>query len=846
MALRPGTRLGDYEVYSLLASGGMGEVYRARDHRLGRDVAIKVLPGFFSSDPSRLRRFEQEARAAAALNHPNILAVFQMDTYEGAPYLVSELLDGMTLREHLRRGPLSTRKAIDYAAQIARGLAAAHDRGIVHRDLKPENLFVTKDGHIKILDFGLAKLTEPHPLDSTRTRDQNTEPGMVMGTVGYMAPEQVRGEGTDHRTDIFAFGAILYEMLSGWRAFLGATRADTISAILREDPALLDVSPFLQRIVAHCLEKSSDARFQSAKDVAFDLTALAEATSTASPQAAQAASDAKPLGLWMGLSAIALVLLVATAYWAGSLRSSHAPPVFHQLTFQEGFIESAVYAPGGDTVVFAASWEGGPSELYSLRIDSPTGVRPLGISASRVLSVSRKGEIALLQGLGDPYGSAATLAIAPLGAGAPRQILEDILSADWSPAKDDLAVSHRTGGRFRLEYPVAKVLRETSGFFDSVRFSPDGERIALVEHPVIGDSAGVVEVLDLFGHARVLTRKWLGLVSVAWAPSGREIWFTASDTPNQSALYAVSLNGKQRMLASVPGTTVIQSVLPSGRALIIDATVRHVLMVSTPDYPKERDFSWLDWPDNPVFSADGKSIAFTETSVATGGESTVFSRKLTGEPAVRLAEGWGGQISPDGKWVLAVRPTEHAQLWLHPLGAGQPRQLTRPPVEVGNGEWFPDSTGIAFTGHENGVWRTYLADLEGNVKPLTPPRAIGGPLTPDGKFLVTRYADRSVKLLPIDGGQPLPIRGVEGTDLPLRFSNDAKYLFVYTMESPVLLKIWKIDIASGTREFLKAVGPSDPAGVYVTLKLALGPDLGSYAYIYGRRLSSLYEVDGMR
>src|SRR5262249_12926865 len=220
--------------------------------------------------------------------------------------------------------------------------------------------------------------------------------------------------------------------------------------------------------------------------------------------------------------------------------------------------------------------------------------------------------------------------------------------------------------------------------------------------------------------------------------------------------------------------------------------------------------------------------------------------KLTGEPAVRLVEGWGGQISPDGKWVLAVRPTEHPQLWLHPLGPGEPRQLTRPPIELGNGEWFPDSTRIAFTGNENGVWRTYLADLEGNAKPLTPPRAIGRPLTPDGRFLVTRYSDRSVKLLPVDGGQPLPVRGVEGADIFLRFSNDAKYLFVYTTESPVLLKIWKIDIASGRREFLKAVGPPDPAGVYVTLKLTLGPDLRSYAYIYGRRLSTLYEVEGLR
>ena len=221
IALVPGTKLGDYEIVKLLGSGGMGEVYRARDTRLARDVAIKVLPAFYSSDPDRLRRFEQEARAAAALNHSNILAVFQMGTYDGAPYLVSELLEGSTLREHLVRGPMPFRKAIDIGAQVARGLAAAHEKGIVHRDLKPENLFVTKDGRVKILDFGLAKLIQPSSSSSHSAlmASTETEAGTVMGTVGYMAPEQVRGRTIDHRADVFAFGAILHEMLSGKRAF---------------------------------------------------------------------------------------------------------------------------------------------------------------------------------------------------------------------------------------------------------------------------------------------------------------------------------------------------------------------------------------------------------------------------------------------------------------------------------------------------------------------------------------------------------------------------------------------------------------------------------------------------
>ncbi len=299
VTLTAGTKLGEYEVKSLLGSGGMGEVYRARDSRLGRDVAIKTLPSLLSADSDRLRRFEQEARAAAALNHPNILAVHQMGTYEGAPYLVSELLEGETLREPIKRGRLSVRKAIDYAVQIARGLAAAHEKGIVHRDLKPENLFVTKDGRVKILDFGLAKLTQPQTGSehSALTQTEGTEAGVVMGTVGYMSPEQVRGQGADHRADIFAFGAILYEMLAGKRAFQKPTSPETMTAILNEDPpgisqVVPNLPPSLQRVVHRCLEKNPEQRFQSASDLAFALDALSDSGAASSASAANIVTSA--------------------------------------------------------------------------------------------------------------------------------------------------------------------------------------------------------------------------------------------------------------------------------------------------------------------------------------------------------------------------------------------------------------------------------------------------------------------------------------------------------------------------------------------------------------------------
>src|SRR5262245_2444038 len=292
MALASGSKLGPYEVVASLGAGGMGEVYRARDTKLGRDVAIKVLPASYSDDSDRLHRFEQEACAAGALNHPNILIIHHIDTHEGAPYIVSELLEGETLRKRMSGMKMAQRRVIDYASQIAHGLAAAHEKGIVHRDLKPDNIFITKDGRTKILDFGLAKLTQPDGVQSQTeipTRRVDTNPGVVMGTVGYMSPEQVRGLPVDHRSDIFSFGAILYEMLSGRRAFHGQSAADTMSAILKEDPPDLSetnksVSPAVERLVNHCLEKDPEARFHSARDVAFALESITAGPATSDTQ----------------------------------------------------------------------------------------------------------------------------------------------------------------------------------------------------------------------------------------------------------------------------------------------------------------------------------------------------------------------------------------------------------------------------------------------------------------------------------------------------------------------------------------------------------------------------------
>ncbi len=405
MALSSGTKLGPYEIQSLIGAGGMGEVYRAHDSRLDRTVAVKVLPASFSADRDRMQRFAQEARAAAALNHPNILSIFDIGDQQGSLYVVSELLEGETLRERLRNGALSARKSIDYALQVARGLAAAHEKGIVHRDLKPENLFVTNDGRVKILDFGLAKLTRPETVssDDAPTVHAVTEPGLIMGTVGYMSPEQVRGQTADARSDIFAFGAILYEMISGKRAFHGETSADTMSAILKEETPELsetarNVPPGLERIVRHCLEKIPSQRFHSAGDLAFDLEALTEISATnksgaqAAVQEVKGAESRRKLARVAGAIVLA-ALLTAAGWWLGRGRGAAPPAEYQQITFRTGSIGNARFAPDG-SIIYDASWEGGTHQLYLARTDD-NGSRELGLKDAALLSISKSGELAI-------------------------------------------------------------------------------------------------------------------------------------------------------------------------------------------------------------------------------------------------------------------------------------------------------------------------------------------------------------------------------------------------------------------------------------------------------------------
>ncbi len=396
------TQLGPYRIEGILGQGGMGAVYRAFDSRLGRKVAIKILPPALAADPERLRRFEQEAWAAGTLDHPNVLTIYDVGTHDGMSYLVSELLDGETLRDRLRGGALPRHKALEYARLIAAGLTAAHERGITHRDLKPENLFITRDGRLKILDFGLAKFAGTTNIETLSERirgdaqPSGSQSGIILGTVGYMSPEQVQAEAVDSRSDLFNLGAILYEMLTGRRAFQGSTPIETLQAILKEEPQLSDDDPNLGRGLArflrHCLEKDPRERFQSAKDLSFDLEALGLPSSAAAP------SDGK----WnfkttaAALSVLALILLLAGRQFV--FVHAAPPPSFRQITFRPGLVTSGRFTRDGQTVVYSAGWEGRPVESFTTRIDAPES-RPLELpSAAGVLGVSSAGELLLTLG----------------------------------------------------------------------------------------------------------------------------------------------------------------------------------------------------------------------------------------------------------------------------------------------------------------------------------------------------------------------------------------------------------------------------------------------------------------
>ena len=866
MPLSTGTHLGPYEILGPIGAGGMGEVYRALDPRIGREVAIKVLPASFSSDPERLRRFEQEARATGALNHPNILSIYDVGKHEISPYLVCELLEGETLRDRLGGASLPQRKAIEYALQIAQGLAAAHDKGIIHRDLKPENLFVTKDGRIKILDFGLAKLTQPEPLQNEQSKldtAAHSQPGAVFGTIGYMSPEQVRGQASDHRSDIFSLGAILYEMLSGKPPFRRETTADTMSAILHQEPPEISrtnsgISLTLDSLIRHCLEKSPGERFQSARDLAFDLQMISGQSSTTDTRP-QSVPLRKKMSLRYLLTILGFIAATAIGIMAGmKLRSqpqvqpgSFTQPEFQRLTFQRGFVSSACFAPDGHTVIYGAAFNENPPQIFSTRIESPES-RSLGLPSARILSISPSGKMAILLNPQFIAGwmISGTLAQVPMDGGSPREILQDVGDADWTPDGNDLLVI-RTRPEYQIEFPIGKVLYKTSGWISDARFSPSGEQIVFADHPAMGDNRGSIRIMDLKEETSESSRmNYAGAQGVHWNPAGTEVWLTAGKSIHRS-LVAYDLSGKERLIYESIAPIYLQDVSPNGVALISSWNRRREMHALLAGHNTESNLSWFDYSIPIDLSNDGKTVLFTEPGDVSGFQYPTYIRNTDGSPPVYIGDGDAMSLSPDGKSALAGLWGDPFQLVLLPTGMGEKKILAIPGVQAPSvylNTWFRDGKRFIVRGNQPGrPVRHWIYNLDSaQLQPATPEGVSAyAILAPDQNSVLACCKDHSAWLYDLRDGSSKQAQGLTENDRPAQWTLDGNSVYT-TQEASNPLNVYLVNVDTGQRTTWKQIAPADPAGILGVDSFHVTPDGKTYVYSIRRVLSDLFLVKGLQ
>jgi Tol biopolymer transport system component len=863
--LKPGYCVGPYEVVALIGAGAMGQVYRARDTTLNRSVALKVLPEVFELDPSRLARLKREAQMLAALNHPNIAAIYGFEMSRGPQALVLELVDGPTVADLVARGPMALPDAIGVARQIAEALEAAHDKGIIHRDLKPANIKVTGNGVVKVLDFGLAKVWDAEAATGGGPTLTSADLGerAVLGTPAYMSPEQARGRPLDKRTDIWSFGCVLFEMLSGRMAFGGETISDTIARVLERDvewDALPPSCPLrIRDLLRRCLQKESTRRLRDIGDARLELDDLSTPAAGNDVGAAgvtnRAIVKSRLFQIAAALAVTSLTLAAAALMLDGDPGVSQ--PSFRQLTFRHGSLRGARLAPDGRTTVYSAAWIGTPQELYVIRPESVQS-GAIGVQHAGIFSVSPKGDLAVALGCRLNWGECiGTLAQMPITGGVPRELVKDVHGADWSPDGQHLSVVSFAGGRYRLEYPIGKVLYEPSGWVTYARVAPKGDRIAFLDHPRLGDIGGSVAVLDRDGKKLTLSSGWKALQGLAWSGTGNEVWFTGSRSGKggSSALYAVTLDGRERLVFSSPGTLKLHDVSSDGRyVLLTRGTTRGGVMSLGPDGAKERELSWFDYSTVADLSRDGKTLLFYEWGEGVAARPTIFIRGTDGSDAIRLGEGRPLALSPDTEWALAVLDDASTQMVLLPTRTGDVKQLPRGPIAeyLDWAAWSPDRRRIYLAGREaSDVRRTYVQDVDGgDPRPITREGFVGLLLSPDGRTLATvdRYGE--YYLYPVDGqSDPRPLPGYVDGDVPLQWSADGRFLFVREAGN-LTLRFYRLDVASGAREFWKELVPPDPS-VLVDIgsdpgQVRITPDGKSYAYTYWTFEGELYVAQGMK
>ena len=845
MTIASGTRLGPYEILSPIGAGGMGVVYRARDSRLDRQVAIKVLSAFASDEHVSL--FTREAKAIAALSHPNIVAVFDTGVQDGRMFVVMELLPGRTLRDAIATGDMGVRKAVDVAIQIARGLGAAHDKGIVHRDLKPENVFLTDDGQVKVLDFGLARRFTQPPSDATTAA---IGPGIVMGTLAYMAPEQVRGQPVDPRADLFAFGAVLYEMVTGRRAFRKSTAADTMTAILTEEPPAAsvsrpDVPVAIDRIVRHCLEKNPGERFQSARDIAFALDSLTDAADSA-PDQVQTATEIRRWKRPAILVATAALALVFGIVLERGRQHEPGPILFESKTWEPQWITNARFGPDGRTVVFSAANTGSVPSLYVI---PPGAVAPrqIGQPGTHLLAVSSTGEIAAITGARVSHHRIFTGTLSRMTMeGAARPWMQHVSEADFSPDGSSVAVIRLVNGRWQLEYPVGTVLHTAStGYISDLRVSPDATRVAFIDHPGVGDSRGALKVVDAGKRVTALGGEYFGLEGLAWARDGRSILFTPSDSNAQYNVTVAPVDGTAlRQAIAGPGYAIVSDVSADGRLLLTQGDMRSILRGQVPGQTVEREFAWLDYSIFPFISRDGRYVAFEDASASAGADYQVALRDVARNTVVRLGRGTALGLSPDGAWAAAHIPSTQKVVFYR-TGVGEPIVLDRGPIDLTRFalEWFTNGARVLYCGREASTSaRCYAQDIKGGPPAVvTPDGVTAAVLARDDRTLLIRRGDL-FQLLKI-GETPIDARGFTAADALVTWNAEANGVVVADT-STLPARVDLVEPWSGRRTLLKELEPPDRAGVTSVGFVHWLPDGRGYAYAYTHDVGQLFIVSG--
>jgi hypothetical protein len=876
LALTPGTRLGVYEITAQIGVGGMGEVYRATDTNLKRSVAIKVLPASVAGDADRLARFQREAEVLAALNHPNIAAIYGVGSADGVRFLAMELVEGEDLAARLARGPMPVAETLDVGRQVAEGLEAAHEKGIIHRDLKPANVKLTPDGRVKLLDFGLAKALDAPPAGTVSNElaptltSPMTAAQVVLGTAAYMSPEQARGKPVDRRADIWAFGCLLYECLTGKRAFEGETASDTIAKILEREPdwsAQSTTIPLsLRELLRRCLEKDARKRLRDIGDARIELEELQAGGAAGSGIAvAETAKLAAPIErpnrrtprLWRAFAA-ALVAAAGVAGWFVR-GGAPPPPSFRLLTRERGTVTGARFIPNTSELVYSAQWAGAPSQWYAGRLDQP-GTRALAGSDGILLGVTADREAV---GVARTYLSHAVqvgaLCSLPLAGGAKREWMSSgVWGACAGPGVGELAaVIGEFGAEIRLEWPLGHVVVKSLEVLRSPLIR--GDLLAFVKERGNIIEEVSLEIVERSGKARTLTTL-SGFSGMAWGPNGKEIW-VSTYKDGASTFLAVDLGGRSRVLLRHAGRLEIQDVDAQGRVLAALHSYQRQTFARPRGASKDQDIGWLDAQATTSLTSDGTTALVAPLAEWSRVDGNLFVRSLAGGPAQMVGLGQRqSTISQDGKWVMTCSVDPVMTLVLIPTGPGVPRRIPLPDFAGSDfrTDLLPDGTSAIVWGRRRGdpfaLWRL---DLETSaLEKLTPsgasPYAYQSILSPDGRWIAYVDTTKPAK----DGANAIGISRTDGSEtrtaLTLHageaisgWGPDSASLLVWDRNS-LPAEVDRVDLATGQRTRVLTVMPPDPVGVQGIQVLLITPDASAYAYNVTRKLSELYVVEGLK